>query len=362
MTLEHALLVVDSLAGIDAPGGVVEVQRPARDLQVRIEEVRERLLEWEKDFVEGRSEATVRAVRSDWQQFRGWCERKGARPLPASFEDFHRFMTEMLVLGRRKATLSRYAYTVGLVHKAARVPDPTADERWPDKWKVIVRKLAKAKRAAPRQAEPLKTGGVETILATLGDSGHDLRDAAMLSLAADTLCRESELAQVELEHLEPGEGGDWTLFVGHSKRDQEGVGAYRFVSAETKARIDRWCTHAQIESGAIFRPIGGRPKTGRDGEETIPEHIRPREVARIFRQRALAAGLKNAGRISGHSTRVGSAVDLVENGATISETAEAGGWKDHKQVGHYVKRSAAGRNAMATLRRKQRTSSPQGDA
>lgn len=354
MTVDHALLVVDSLSGIDAPDGVVEVQRPARSLSVSLEELRERLLEWEKDFVEGRSEATVRAVRSDWQQFCGWCERAGVRPLPASFEDFHRFMNDMLVLGRRKTTLSRYAYTVGLIHKAARVPDPTADERWPDKWKVLVRKLVKAKRAAPRQAEPLQTSGLEAILATLGDAPHELRDAAMLCLAADTLCRESELAVVEVEHLEPGEGGDWTLFVGHSKRDQEGVGAFRFVSAETKERIDRWCTQAQITAGAIFRPIGGRPKTGRDGEEAIPEHLRPREVARIFRQRAKAAGLKNAGRISGHSTRVGSAVDLVENGATISETADAGGWKDHKQVGHYVKRSAAGRNAMAGLRRKQR--------
>lgn len=190
--------------------------------------------------------------------------------------------------------------------------------------------------------------GVTAILATLGDSPRDLRDAALLSIASDTLCRESELVAIEMAHLHLNRRRNtWSLQVPFSKTNQDGTAPdYRFVSHETMARVRIWQAAAGIAEGPLFRPVGGRPK-----HENAPSPaLLPQEVARIFRRRAYAAGLDSAMAISGHSARVGSANDLAEHGATGTQIQQAGGWKTERMVAYYTRRSLAGANAMEALR------------
>ena len=137
----------------------------------------------------------------------------------------------------------------------------------------------------------------------------------------------------------------------YSKTNQDGAAEdHRFLSEATVARIRAWQAVAGISDGPLFRPLGGRPKGG-DGT-TDPVALGAQEVARIFRRRARAAGLENAACISGHSARIGSANDLAENGATATQIQLAGGWKTERMVVYYTRKSAAGSNAMATLRNK----------
>jgi len=182
----------------------------------------------------------------------------------------------------------------------------------------------------------------------------------MLSLASDTLVRESELVAVKVEHLEQDpESGHWNLRLPHSKVDQEGKGTdRRYVSADTLARIRAWQAAADITTGFLFLPIGGRPKTTPDDMTQRRPHLEAPEVARIFRRRARAAGVFNAERITGHSTRVGSANDLARDGATVLQIQHAGGWKGERQVIHYTEQSMAGRGAMARLREKHAAKEP----
>jgi len=160
-------------------------------------------------------------------------------------------------------------------------------------------------------------GGIATILATLGDSPRDLRNAALLSMASDTLCRESELVAIEVAHLHLNcRRNTWSLHVPYSKTNQDGESPdHRFVSHEAIARVSAWQAAAGITEGPLFRPVGGRPKLTGDA---FPALL-PQEVARIFRRRAHAAGLEGAAGISGHSARIGSANDLAESGASITQ-------------------------------------------
>lgn len=182
----------------------------------------------------------------------------------------------------------------------------------------------------------------------MSDSPRDLRDAALLALASDTLCRESELVAVQVEHLHHNRRRNtWSLHVPFSKTNQDGTESdYRFVSLETIARIRAWQAAAGITEGALFRPIGGRPKT----DESSSPALLAQEVARVFRRRAKAAGLDHAATISGHSARIGSANDLAEHGATSTQIQQAGGWKTERMVAYYTRRSLAGTGVMASLR------------
>lgn len=61
-------------------------------------------------------------------------------------------------------------------------------------------------------------------------------------------------------------------------------------------------------------------------------------VGRILKQLAIAAGLPAdiAGRLSGHSMRVGAAQDMVANGVDILPIMRSAGWKSIDVVARYV--------------------------
>ena len=334
------------LATVPAIAPEIHAPRPA--LAASVEAVLERLSNWSADFAAGSAPATVKAVRSDWAQYLTWCETSGMTPLPASVDQLETFLSAMIDKGRKRSTVDRYLYTVGLVHIAAGLPSPSKDPDWPVKWKKLIRRLKTTGGHVRKQAGELDMASLETILATLSDTPRDLRDAALLSLASDTLCRESELVAVRVEHLHHNRRRNtWSLHVPFSKTNQDGdTPDYRFVSLDTIARIRVWQAAGNITEGVLFRPMGGRPRA--DGATDVA--LLPQEVARIFRRRAKAAGLNNAGTISGHSARIGSANDLAEHGATGAQIQLAGGWKTDRMVTYYTRRSSAGINAMADLR------------
>lgn len=78
------------------------------------------------------------------------------------------------------------------------------------------------------------------------------------------------------------------------------------------------------------------------------------QVARILRRRAVRAGVPEGVLLTGHSGRVGSAIELLEAGFSVTDVQFAGGWKSPRMVLHYGKRAMPGRNAMAKLRQEQK--------
>jgi integrase len=328
-----------------------------------------RLQVWEADFLAGQAPATVAAVRADWQQYVTWCEGVGCSPLPADVDQLAAFLQAAVTRGRKRSTVKRYVYTIGLIHTAAGLASPAQDARWKSKWAALGQALARRTTRdgrpdngnASRQAGELVAADIDVILASLGRTPRDRRDAALLCLASDTLARESELVRVAVEHLHFNRGsGRWTLWLPFSKTNRLGDAAdYRYVDEATMARIRDWQAAAGIEGGLLFRPLGGRRRdavrAAMVAGETVPVvALQPREVARIFRRRAVAAGLSHGWTISGHSARVGTANDLINDGATTAQIQHAGGWRSSEMVHIYTRRSQAGDNAVAALRQGRR--------
>ena len=356
------LLVLDSLHGLANVPALTDQAIQTTPVSRTADDALSRLEEWTREFIKAQRPATLRAVRSDWQQYIAWCEGTKHSPLPASIEQVEAFLRNAIDRGRKRATIQRYAYTIGLIHDAAGLPNPIKDRLWKQKWKQLRSRLRESGGLTSKQAGPMTGSDVAKILKTLGDSPRDLRDAALIALASDTLLRESELVAVKTEHFAYNETKNaWSLFVPFSKANQDGkADDYRFVALDTRARIERWLGVAGIESGHVFRPIGGRPK--RTAKSILPaglgapagnDALGAQEVARIFRRRARAAGLKHARTISGHSARVGTANDLINNGATTAQIQDAGGWGSPEMVTLYTRRSKAGMNAVADLRKTQ---------
>lgn len=347
MTSLNELLIVDSLR----PAMVGRREQIAAKLTEvpPLEIVYDNLLQWEKLYVAANAPATVKALKADWGVFDAWCMREKVSGLPIESETLVRFLTDMVIAGKKRSTLNRYVNTIRVVHRGAGLNDPTHFPMWRLQWGAIVMRLSKTSRNAPLQAEPLRAKHVNQIIATLGTSLLDLRDAALIRVASDTLCRESELAEFRIEDMVEADVGDWSIDLRRSKTDQEGFGQSRYLSQESKAAIDAWCAAAELTSGYIFVPVGRRRKVSVNGKGE--KKLGAEEVARVIRRRAVAAGISRGSLMSGHSARVGSTIDLVEDGANLVDIQYAGGWSSTRMVQHYGKRAMAGRGAMAQLRK-----------
>jgi hypothetical protein len=130
------------------------------------------------------------------------------------------------------------------------------------------------------------------------------------------------------------------LLIRRSKTDTEGTGTIRFIAVDTVRMLSAWITATDIESGPLFCAVG---KGG-----AIGDRLDAGDVGRIFRDMAKPAHISAKG-ISGHSTRVGAAQDMVAAGLELPEVMQAGGWKTPTMPARYTERLAARRSGAAKL-------------
>ena len=200
------------------------------------------------------------------------------------------------------------------------------------------RRAGRARGRGPADGVRWEQADAAAALAANGGALAGLRDAAILAIASDALLRVSEVAALEFADVNPS---DSTVTVRHSKTDPEGAGAVAYLGPATLKRIRTWTTAAGINSGPLFRRIA-------KGGRRVGERLTSRSVRAIIRARATAAGV--AGRVSGHSLRVGAAQSLAAAGATLVEMQQAGRWRSPAMPGLYVRGQLAARGAVARLR------------
>jgi hypothetical protein len=87
------------------------------------------------------------------------------------------------------------------------------------------------------------------------------------------------------------------VLVAKAKEDQEGQGRWTALSVDTTQRLRQWLTLAGITEGAMFRRCPRSNQPDRLAERMHDaKRLRDGEVARIYKRRATAVGLKATGR------------------------------------------------------------------
>lgn len=293
---------------------------------------------------------TLRTWRADWRVWTEYCARHHEPPLPVTLPVLRGFLLERIAAGRKRATCEHYIATLTIVHRLTGLPSPMDSMDAKLMWRGLRREHLSARQ---RQAQGLTLADVDAILATLDSSKpRDVRDAALISVAFEGMFRRSELVALRIEDLAREADGSGRVFLAHSKTDQERVGVLQYLSPETMDRLERWIETAGLSEGPIFRST---PRSNKANRYDTP--LSDRDVARIFKARALAAGL-DAERISGHSTRVGAAQDLLAANFSGAEIMRQGRWKSERMIVRYGESLSAGRGAMARLLRAKRRESP----
>lgn len=307
--------------------------------------IAERLYELARLLGDAYAANTQRVWRANWKVWCGFCVRRDVAPFPTDLATIEAFLRERIRLGRKRATLEQYLYTLHLVHKLADLPDPMKTIEGELLWKGLCRTSL---RKAQVQRKPLGERELQRITDALSESEPiDLRDRALLWVGYETLMRRSELQRMKVEDIDFSEDETPSvIWLERSKTDQEGEGQYRPISPRTARYLKDWLAGAGIESGFVWRSIP--PAFRKTPAYTIP--LSDKDVARIFKRRAGRAGIKDE-LIAGHSTRVGAAQDLVANGANDTEVMQAGGWSTTRMVARYSAKIRAKDNAMMRLQK-----------
>lgn len=320
------------------------------------------------------SENSWRALRADARIFGAWCVARGLVAVPALPATVAGFLREQAAAGKKAATLARYTASIARLHALADQPDPTRTE--------LVRLELKAQRRAlgvrQRQArglrfrgevaDPLAAAGpvgvcVEAMLAAAGEDAAGTRNRALLSLAFDTGLRRSEIVAIGWGHVERGHGGGGRLFVPRSKADQEGAGAYAYLSARTMAALADWravCGGAR--EGPVFRRLHRARDLAGASIWTVGTRLTAQSVTLVYRAMLDAAhaqgllGMIDAAdydawrrALTAHSTRVGLTQDLFASGQDLAGIMQALRWKSPAQPARYAQALAVEANAAAKV-------------
>lgn len=278
---------------------------------------------------------TERALRADTAIWAAWCGERGLISVPAPPEVVAAFV-DNVAEARAPATVRRYVSSIASLHRAAKAQNP-CDALVV---KLALKRMHRAKGRAQVQAAPLNRPAVDKMLATAGEGLRGLRNRALLAVAYDSLCRRSELVALQVDDIEANIDGSGTVLVRRSKTDAEGEGMIRFLAADTMRHVTAWCAAAGITDSVLFRSVRKADR--------VRGALTPGEVARVFKEMADGAGVGDA-KISGHSSRVGAAQDMVGMGVDLASVMRSGGWKTPEMVGRYTARLDARRSGAAKL-------------
>ena len=250
------------------------------------------------------------------------------------------YLAVLFDAGRSPAAASQVVAAVRLRAKLLGLPSPTAA--------ATDRVLAGFRRAGRDRGRGQVAGvgwaqadAAASLAANDPDSLAGLRDAALLSLASDAMLRVSEVAALDVDDIVHAEDGTGRLTIRSSKTDQEGKGVVAFLGEPTLRRVLAWQQAAGVRQGALFRRV-------RRGNIPGPGRLSPRAIRTLIARRAAEAGV--AGRVSGHSLRVGAAQSLAAAGASVVEMQVAGRWQSPAMPGRYARGELAARGAVARLR------------
>ena len=267
---------------------------------------------------------TIRAYRSDFIQYQTWCFENSLLPIPATAAAMAMYV-DYLSENNKSATIRRRINSLGTVLKLSKNHDPTKQPEVILALKRMHRKIGRAQQ----QATPLTKTLLNQLTGSCDNSVRGIRNQVLLRLGYETMRRRSELCAFEFEDIDQAPNGKPILRLNFSKTDQYGAGKVLPISKELLDLIVKWREIAGND-GFILRSI--------NRHEHIGTNLNPASISTILK--TLQEGLKTVSKqqpLSGHSFRVGAALDLLEQGESLEKIMLRGGWQTDSTAMKYLR-------------------------
>jgi site-specific recombinase XerD len=270
--------------------------------------------------------ATIRAYKSNFENFIKFCDENNTTALPASSEIVASYIKK-LSNHLKSSSIKIAVASIAALHNLNSLNDPTQTPNV----KIEMRRMYRTLGRYAKQAYGINKDLLDKMVAATDDSLRGIRDKAILQVAYDSLCRRSELVSLEFEDLIiDTKDGSVRLKLRKSKTDPHGIGKNLYLSMEGQQALKEWLNKSKISSGKIFRAITVSGK--------IKDGLNSSHVGRIYKKIAQLSMVDQSiiKNISGHSMRVGAAQDLMLSKASFPIIMHRGRWSKIDTVMRYI--------------------------
>ena len=276
---------------------------------------------------------TVRAYKSDFNDFGLFCAKNGFKSLPSEPKIVSLYLTHLSTKDIKISTLKRRLVSIGMVHK---LKGHYLDTKHP----VIIENIMGIKRrkgSIQNGKKPLLINSLKLIIKVINEQKKEkikkLRDKSIILIGFSGGFRRNEIVSLNYEDLEFVSEG-LKIAIRRSKTDQFGEGSIKalpyFDNSEycPVITLKQWLEVSKINSGPVFRRFS-------KGSKLLEHRLTDQTVALLIKEYLNLAGIDSK-NYSGHSLRSGFATTAAESGAEERSIMAMTGHKTTQMVRRYI--------------------------
>ena len=277
---------------------------------------------------------TVRAYKSDFNDFGLFCVQNGYKSLPSEPKIVSLYLTHLSIKNIKMSTLKRRLVSIGVIHK---LNGHYLDTKHP----IIVENIMGIKRrkgSIQKGKKPLLINNLKIIINVIDEYNKKeikkFRDRSIILMGFSGGFRRNEIVSLDYEDLDFVTEG-LKINLKRSKTDQFGQGSVKGLPYFENEQycpvlsIKNWLEISKINSGSLFRRFS-------KGSKLSENRLTDQTVALLIKKYLQLAGIDNR-NYSGHSLRSGFATSAADHGVEERSIMAMTGHKSTEMVRRYIK-------------------------
>ncbi|EFB3642923.1 tyrosine-type recombinase/integrase [Escherichia coli] len=298
---------------------------------------------------------TLRDLRLVFHSWARWCHARGLAWFPISPEAAREYLLQLHDADLASTTIEKHYAMLNMLLSQCGLPQLSDDKSVSLAMRRIRREAATEKGERTGQAVPLRWDDLKLldVLLSRSDRLVDLRNRAFLFLAYNTLLRMAEMSRVRVRDLEQT-GDTVTLHVSHTKTITTAAGLDKVLSRRTTAVLNDWLDASGLRDhpDAILFPPVHRNNKARITTTPLTAPAMEKIFSDAWALLGKSDATPNKGRYrtwTGHSARVGAAIDMAEKQVSLVEIMQEGTWKKPETLMRYLRRGGVTAGANSRL-------------
>ncbi len=281
-----------------------------------------------------KSNNTIRAYKSDFNDFALFCVKNGFKSLPSEPKIISLYLTYLSTKNVKMSTLKRRLVSIGVIHK---IKGHYLDTKHPSIIENIMG-IKRRKGSIQKGKKPLLINSLRKIINVIDEQKNEkikkLRDRTIILIGFAGGFRRNEIVSLDYEDLDFVQEG-LKINLKKSKTDQFGEGSLKGLPYFDNSvycpviSIRKWIEISKISSGALFRRFS-------KGSKLSEKRLTDQTVALLIKEYLKLAGIESK-NYSGHSLRSGFATSAAESGAEERSIMAMTGHKSVEMVRRYIK-------------------------
>ena len=277
---------------------------------------------------------TVRAYKSDFNDFGIFCARNGFKSLPSNPKIVSLYLTHLSTKDAKMSTLKRRLVSIGVIHK---LKGHYLDTKHPSIIENIMG-IKRRKGSIQKAKKPILINSLKLIIDAIDQENKQeikkFRDRSIILIGFSGGFRRNEIVSLDYDDLDFVPEG-LKINIKRSKTDQFGEG---FTKALPYFDSSQYCPVVSLKNLLDLSKIKTGPVFRRfiKGSKLSENRLTDQTVALLIKKYINLAGIDNK-NYSGHSLRSGFATSAAESGAEERSIMAMTGHKSTEMVRRYIK-------------------------